>query len=781
MLCADVDSCYKEITYYWNSKISGLPFVVNIDDIEAWKQIFSKINTDSKITISAVSDFCNGDSLPALDKSIYFSSSDEYKVVVGVSQYNMFKGEAALKSSIAELVNMPVNGHTVVILSGCRNLLNSFLTNDPRLDHRVAILDKNNVVLPRIILVKSTNECIGTSTCANFKELMRSLETFSYPENGNTEITAITSYGTSVFKNSMYSISAGGGIYENICRQYSDISGMTEKSWGTDKEWNNLNQNLIKYKTLSGVIDAVIGGTSNLYTYIDDKFENMNSLEAWYLWLAMKSLGTKENSYLTFAVQKSVSPEDLIRNIYMEILCHKHSDLIFSQLYKERKRLIERLPEDISHIKNFCDHVGQYEKYSVYYLTDSTDIERLIFLKCLETYDYSESELHEICKAVAPEVYLYLYEFKFTAMNTPVPPNNDKMHDQLTEYFSKYKIQKLTNRIFPEFYDTVREYAVTRPYNKLLPRISIVKDIDKENSKVHFFDALGVEFLSYMLAKCEKYKLQAVTHIAHCDLPSITSINLDFKKYFNTENDEIGTKKLDELKHHSLTVDYRKCPEPIHLFEELDIIDKELRKIRAMLFNQETKKIIIVSDHGASRLAVINKSECDILELDSKGEHSGRCCPVSADPNIPEATYENNFSVLANYDRFKGGRKANVEVHGGATLEETVVPIIEVTLMPEKSEVCLVNSFISFHNKDIVAITIFSNIQITTPQIYIKEFDNKIYECAGSVDGKHYKFEIPDIKRSGHYTADLYDGDRLLIQGLKFETKKAMSTTKDFF
>ena len=30
-------------------------------------------------------------------------------------------------------------------------------------------------------------------------------------------------------------------------------------------------------------------------------------------------------------------------------------------------------------------------------------------------------------------------------------------------------------------------------------------------------------------------------------------------------------------------------------------------------------------------------------------------------------------------DRFKGGRKANVEVHGGASLEEVAVPIIEIT------------------------------------------------------------------------------------------------------
>ena len=66
----------------------------------------------------------------------------------------------------------------------------------------------------------------------------------------------------------------------------------------------------------------------------------------------------------------------------------------------------------------------------------------------------------------------------------------------------------------------------------------------------------------------------------------------------------------------------------------------------------------------------------------SKGQHSGRCCPCSdADVKSEYATLENGFWVLANYDRFKGGRKASVEVHGGATLEEVVVPLIEIELI----------------------------------------------------------------------------------------------------
>lgn len=49
--------------------------------------------------------------------------------------------------------------------------------------------------------------------------------------------------------------------------------------------------------------------------------------------------------------------------------------------------------------------------------------------------------------------------------------------------------------------------------------------------------------------------------------------------------------------------------------------------------------------------------------------------------------------MLTDYGRFKGSRAANVEVHGGATLEETVVPLIEFTLKSgADTEIRLINS-----------------------------------------------------------------------------------------
>ena len=47
---------------------------------------------------------------------------------------------------------------------------------------------------------------------------------------------------------------------------------------------------------------------------------------------------------------------------------------------------------------------------------------------------------------------------------------------------------------------------------------------------------------------------------------------------------------------------------------------------------------------------------------------------------------------MANYDRFKGSRAAMVEVHGGASLEEVIIPLIEIELANQKIE-CYVPGF----------------------------------------------------------------------------------------
>ena len=118
-------------------------------------------------------------------------------------------------------------------------------------------------------------------------------------------------------------------------------------------------------------------------------------------------------------------------------------------------------------------------------------------------------------------------------------------------------------------------------------------------------DALGVEYLGYVKEKCAELKLRFASKIARADLPTITSLNRGFYDEWRGKK-ETPIKDLDELKHHpERGYDYNNSPYPIHLVEELDVIKTALERVKIKLLTGECRKVLIVSDHGASRLAVI--------------------------------------------------------------------------------------------------------------------------------------------------------------------------------
>ena len=286
--------------------------------------------------------------------------------------------------------------------------------------------------------------------------------------------------------------------------------------------------------------------------------------------------------------------------------------------------------------------------------------------------------------------------------------------------------------------------------------------MDRRDSQLYFFDALGVEYLAYIQERCAHYGLLMEVSIAHCELPSITEKNKEFLRFF--PEGALDIKELDELKHHSQIVDYEQCKEPIHLFRELQIIDGELRKIQSRLRQGKSNKAVIVSDHGASRLAVIYEHENEKIELEEKGVHSGRCCPAKENPNIPYVSYWDGFAILANYERFKGGRKANVEVHGGATLEEVIIPIIVLTQKPTDINICFVDPIVTLKGKEPASIVLYSNIPLKCPKLIVNE---KEYIGEFCEDNKHVKFTMPELRRTKDCLADFYDGDTRLSSNME--------------
>ena len=135
-----------------------------------------------------------------------------------------------------------------------------------------------------------------------------------------------------------------------------------------------------------------------------------------------------------------------------------------------------------------------------------------------------------------------------------------------------------------------------------------------------------------------------------------------------------------------------------------------------------------------------------------------------------------SYWVLANYDRFKGGRKASVEVHGGASLEEVVVPVIEFTLATR----------VTIENRTPV-------VRLGNAAPTLTLFSPDVLEGATLItDGSRYPVSPPDanglmfvalrgMKRAGEHKAVVLVGDDEVASfSFKVEGRAARIVNDDF-
>ena len=373
------------------------------------------------------------------------------------------------------------------------------------------------------------------------------------------------------------------------------------------------------------------------------------------------------NSYLQHVFNISTNYEEYQKNLFFALLEAKDEKL-FAEFYPLRKAAVKNfvaqyVAEYLEQLRNLAAGAN-----FIKYLTDNTAEERRAMIQAVQ----GKEKIPTIFRKNYSAMDKYLADYDFGC-------------EEITRYFRRYKKIKVCNVDDADFKNLVQDFALERPANKFETRRAILDRADGK-AKLYWLDALGVEFLSYIKAQAINLGLTATIEIARAELPTLTSQNKNF--YDDWRGDKFDkNSKLDELKHSPEKFDADgKCSAPTYIDDEFQIIDNVIAEIKMVLVQQTSSKIILTSDHGASRLAVMYGRE-NKYKMNSAGEHAGRCCPINELDKKPTcATEENGRWVLANYDRFSGGRLSTVEVHGGATLEEILVPVIEFSLQGAKAE-----------------------------------------------------------------------------------------------
>ena len=732
MLCIPIENYLKTP--------QGLPFFCSVGDDEYCLLLENLKQAGLKLI--RVSDFCSkDDKFPDLDEMIdYFRTADvDYRdnkyVVVGLGEYLALRGADEITTELNRLKTTTLgNARVVLLLRGISSYVTELAANDKKLtgQGRVYISSQplTNLAATNVI------HDVGMVPQKGIKWLLRGYEDGT---SGNVLFSS-----TRTFTSSIIPVSVISGAYSALKYSIKDLP--LSEQYGTDELWGNLLKELQK-KTYS--LSAVFERYGVEDDFEDDIYTKCSGMQFknWLYFISLKINSERiQNAYLAWVVKDTENWHEFKTNLLIFITKIKHTDKTFRKMYDERKKLLKEFPD--SDIAIFIKENSIDPSEEIYRLTDNTQIERRQILSWVAHHKWDEEYAYTY-----PLLSSYLQKFIFDC---------GSLSNELTTYFEQYKAQKVANQLSDAFLAQVEEWGKTYKYSRIQTRDNAIKSIpDRHSSFLYWIDAMGVEYLALIVELAKRKGLSVHIDIGRAELPSLTEHNKGFFENW----DGIAKYKeeaLDDIKHHDKGgFFFTSCEDPIHLESEIAVVEKAINFAATKLAMRECKSFVIASDHGASRLAVIKRQE-EKYSTETGGEHSGRCCKVFDGCDLTNCVEEKGYFVLTDYGRFKGSRVANVEVHGGASLEEVLVPVITLKLKKQ----------------DAVDIRVLNgdNIQAdrkkgTTIQIYISDVDNPKnvsivigntkYKAVGD-DSTHYTVLLEDIKRSKTCKADIYDGDNLL-------------------
>jgi len=249
---------------------------------------------------------------------------------------------------------------------------------------------------------------------------------------------------------------------------------------------------------------------------------------------------------------------------------------------------------------------------------------------------------------------------------------------ELNNYFLRYRYAFISNKLDQEFFDLAKQIEIplfVESRDALLQRYSSQKDC-----ALLVVDAMGAEWMPMLLEYAKKNRIGVEwCGICKAKEPTITEVNSIF---WPKERFLSNIKHIDNIGHNGLESHVVHSPEE-NLVELLEVMDKNIM-IRVQEGLSLYRRVIVTADHGSSRLAVLASQTSPPLARTIKIEalaapESVRYCKKSSAGQCPDGlqeTVDGQYWVVRGYDRISKKGGLGFTVHGGATLEELLVPFV---------------------------------------------------------------------------------------------------------
>jgi len=453
---------------------------------------------------------------------------------------------------------------------------------------------------------------------------------------------------------------------KEFIEKFLEINIPMEYKGSEDYFWKNL---LEKIKGKDS-FEAFVKGHLNVMDL--DDFEKTNPLSLWLnkddnftRWIIKNYYSNIEKDCYTKIVFNSLlhlNNEELLKNYYLKIFDGKPN----KDFLEERRNILQEALKnknlDLKFIESDLEEKinSLSPEEALNYITNTTFFEKKWII---ENIDHIKQDL----ETIYPELSFYLEDI--------VCENLSPENTWINEYFKEYRISRIKNSISPRLKEILEEKNANKDsffkwYYSFKPVTKYIED--DEYTKI-WIDALGVEFLPLIISLLKEEGFNVDFNIGIVNLPSTTEFNM-FEGV-----DRIPD--LDNFIHNQYSYFY-----PDNIIREIEIIKNIVDSI---IKNKE--RVLIFSDHGFTAFANTKFDGKKILGV-KVAEKEGRYAEVIDDKEVPKdedffvyLSEEGEKYLIATKHKFFS-EISNREIHGGATPEEVLVPVIYASKVERKKE-----------------------------------------------------------------------------------------------
>lgn len=385
-----------------------------------------------------------------------------------------------------------------------------------------------------------------------------------------------------------------------------------------------------------------------------------------HIWALRKKL--PGDSYISKVISKDVTRDNLLWKYIVESAIAILSDMNAKKYAVERAEALKAIGSNYESL--IVEFIGLTKESddALQFLNCDTNVERVEIVRRASMEDLSyglPKEYGELFPTLA-DYFSSAFEYE---------------EDATTAYFKEYRRLKISGSVTDDF--------VKLAYNSVVPtscpsRDVLIAELKKQpDVALLVVDAMGAEYMPLLLALAKRRGMNIESRaIATANLPTETEFNPIkwVKTRMLPEVKGIDNVVHDGAEKHEVGTPERNFTKTLQKFET-----EVMNRIADGLTN--FTRVVVTADHGASRLAVICHNERKSTTLPWVGQpddwrYSLAPQNVARPPEL-EQVYDpktkKTFWIVRGYNRLpKMGGKL-YELHGGATLEERLVPVVVFT------------------------------------------------------------------------------------------------------